>query len=145
VRTAYKCRAYPDQEQTSVLNRTFGCIRVVWNQALAWRRQRYQADKTGTTYAQASAYLTAMKATEELTWLNEVSSLRATATGTGVRVFRDRASGLREGQLGLEKLLAATADGQVTVVRVTHEDRLARSGAGRLLAGSDRHPLGRAR
>jgi hypothetical protein len=67
--------------------------------------------KTGTTYAQASAYLTAMKATEELTWLNEVSSLRATATGTVVRVFRDRASGLREGRLGLEKLLAATADG----------------------------------
>ncbi len=31
------------------------------------------AEKTGTTYAQASAYLTAMKATEELTWLNEVS------------------------------------------------------------------------
>jgi len=115
-----------------VLNRTFGCIRVVWNQALAWRRQRYQADKTGTTYAQASAYLTAMKATEELTWLNEVSSLRATATGTVVRVIRDRASGLREGRLGLEKLLAATADGQVTVVRATHEDRLARFGAGRL-------------
>ena len=74
-------------------NRTFGCIRVVWNQALAWRRQRYQADKTGTTYAQASAYLTAMKATEELTWLNEVSSLRATATGTVVRVFRDHRPG----------------------------------------------------
>jgi len=93
VRTAYKCRAYPDQEQASVPNRTFGCIRVVWNQALAWRRQRYQADKTGTTYAQASAYLTAMKATEELTWLNEVSSLRATATGTVVRVFRDHRPG----------------------------------------------------
>jgi predicted site-specific integrase-resolvase len=101
-------------------------------QTLAWRRQRYQADKTGTTYAQASAYLTAMKATEELTWLNEMSSLCATATGTVVRVFRDRASGLREGRPGLEKLLAAAADGQVTVVRVTHGDRLARSGAGRL-------------
>jgi putative transposase len=75
MRTAYKCRAYPDQEQASVLNRTFGCVRVVWNRPLAWRRQRYQEDKTGTTYAQASAYLTAMKITEELTWLNEVSSI----------------------------------------------------------------------
>jgi putative transposase len=61
--------------QASVLNRTFGCVRVVWNQTLAWRRQRCQADKSGTTYAQASAYLTAMKATEELAWLNEVSSV----------------------------------------------------------------------
>jgi len=58
-----------------VLNRTFGCVRVVWNRTLEWRRQRYRADKTGTTYAQASAYLTALKATEELTWLNEVSSV----------------------------------------------------------------------
>jgi putative transposase len=75
VRTAYKCRAYPDPVQASVLNRTFGCVRVVWNRTLAWRQQRYQAEKTGTTYAQASAYLTAMKATEELAWLNEVSSV----------------------------------------------------------------------
>jgi putative transposase len=56
-----------------VLNRTLGCVRVAWNRTLAWRQQRYRADKTGTTYAQASAYLTAMKTTEELAWLNEVS------------------------------------------------------------------------
>jgi excisionase family DNA binding protein len=58
------------------------------------------------------------------------AELRATATGPVARVFRDRASGLREDRPGLEKLLAATADGQVTVIRVTHEDRLARFGAG---------------
>ena len=75
MRTAYKCRAYPDPVQASVLNRTFGCVRVVWNRTLAWRRQRYRADKTGTSLAQASAYLTAMKATEELAWLNAVSSV----------------------------------------------------------------------
>jgi putative transposase len=75
VRTAYKCRAYPDQAQASVLNRTFGCVRVVWNQTLAWRHQRYHADKAGTSFTPANAYLTAMKATEELTWLNEVSSV----------------------------------------------------------------------
>jgi len=59
------------------------------------------------------------------------------ATGTVARVFRDRASGLREDRPGLEKMLSAVADRQVTVVRVTHEDRLARFGAGwlrRLLA-----------
>jgi len=75
VRTAYKCRAYPDPAQGSVLNRTFGCVRVVWNQTLAWRHQRYRTDKTGTTYAQANAYLTGMKTTDELAWLNEVSSV----------------------------------------------------------------------
>ena len=46
------------------------------------------------------------------------------------RVFRDRASGLREDRPGLEKLLSAAAERQVTLVRVTHEDRLARFEAG---------------
>jgi len=58
------------------------------------------------------------------------AELRATAAGMVVRVFRDRASGLQEDRPGPEKVLAAAADGQVSVVRVTHEDRLARFGAG---------------
>ncbi|GGQ06845.1 hypothetical protein GCM10010187_23710 [Actinomadura coerulea] len=37
MRKAYKCRAYPDPEQAAVLNRTFGCVRKVWNQVLDWR------------------------------------------------------------------------------------------------------------
>src|SRR5215475_9578590 len=75
MRTAYKCRAYPDPDQASVLNRTFGCVRVVWNRTLAWRQARYRAEQASTSYAQASAYLTAMKATEGLGWLNEVSGV----------------------------------------------------------------------
>jgi putative transposase len=75
VRTAYKCRAYPNPEQASVLNRTFGCIRVVWNRTLAWRQARYRSEQAPTSYAQASAYLTAMKASQDHGWLNEVSSV----------------------------------------------------------------------
>ena len=75
MRTAYKCRAYPNPEQASVLNRTFGCVRVAWNRTLAWRQARYHTGRTSTSYAQASAYLTALKATEDLGWLNEVSSV----------------------------------------------------------------------
>ena len=63
VRMAYKCRAYPAPEQASVLNRTFGCVRVVWNRTLAWRHQRYHGEQARTGFTQASAYLTAMKAT----------------------------------------------------------------------------------
>ncbi len=75
MRTAYKCRAYPALEQVSVLNRTFGCVRVVWNRTLAWRHARYQGEQVKTNFTQANAYLTAMKATEDLGWLNEVPSV----------------------------------------------------------------------
>jgi putative resolvase len=43
-------------------------------------------------------------------------------------VFKDRASGLRESRVGLDRMLKAAAAGEFTVVRVTHEDRLARFG-----------------
>ncbi len=72
---AYQCRAYPGAEQASVLNRTFGCVRYVWNRTLAWRHQRYYGEQVTTNFTQASAYLTALKATEDLAWLNEVSSV----------------------------------------------------------------------
>jgi putative transposase len=44
MRTAYKVRAYPDPDQAAVLARTFGCVRVVWNQTLAARHACYQAE-----------------------------------------------------------------------------------------------------
>ena len=75
MRTAYKCRAYPAPGQASVLNRTFGCVRVVWNRTLAWRHQRYHAERARTGFTQANAYLTAMKRDPDLAWLNEVSSV----------------------------------------------------------------------
>src|SRR5271165_1375645 len=75
MRTTYKCRAYPDPEQASVLTRTFGCVRVVWNRTLAWRHARYHGEQAATSFTQASAYLTAMKASEDLGWLNEVPSV----------------------------------------------------------------------
>ncbi|GAA2266216.1 RNA-guided endonuclease TnpB family protein [Nonomuraea roseoviolacea subsp. roseoviolacea] len=58
-----------------MLNRTFGCVRVVWNRTLAWRHARYRTEQVKTGFVQANAYLTAMKATDELAWLNEVSSV----------------------------------------------------------------------
>ncbi len=49
VRTAYRCRAYPDAEQQAVLNRTFGCVRVVWNRTLAERHDRWHRERQGTS------------------------------------------------------------------------------------------------
>jgi putative transposase len=75
VRTAYRCRAYPDEAQQQVLARTFGCVRVVWNQTLAARQARWHAEHQGTSYAQTDRALTAMKRDPELAYLNEVSSV----------------------------------------------------------------------
>jgi putative transposase len=74
MRTAYKCRAYPDPEQAAVFNRTFGCVRLVWNKTLAERHAAYQRGEK-TSYRQSDAALTAWKKTEDLAFLSEVPSV----------------------------------------------------------------------
>ena len=75
MRTAYRCRAYPDGEQQAVLNRTFGCARVVWSRTLARRRTRWRLEGNGTSYAETDRALTVLKKDPDLAFLNEVSSV----------------------------------------------------------------------
>jgi putative transposase len=58
-----------------MLNRTFGCVRVVWNRTLAARRERYAAEGKNTSYAETDRALTAMKKDPGLAFLSEVSSV----------------------------------------------------------------------
>ena len=75
MRTAYKCRAYPDDAQQQVLARTFGCVRLVWNRTLAERHRRWRAGGKALSYAASDAALTAMKKDPDLAFLAEVSSV----------------------------------------------------------------------
>jgi len=75
MRTAYRCRAYPDVEHQQVLTRTFGCVRVVWNRTLAERHRLYHAEGKSLSYAASDAALTAMKKDSDLAFLSEVSSV----------------------------------------------------------------------
>lgn len=75
VRTAYQCRAYPTDEQTANLVRTFGCVRKVWNEILDWRTKRYRVEGVRTNYAEADRCLTELKNRPDLAYLREVSSV----------------------------------------------------------------------
>jgi putative transposase len=75
MRTAYRCRAYPDDAQRQVLARTFGCVRVAWNQTLAARQRLWAAEGKSLSYAASDAALTAMKKDQGLAFLREVSSV----------------------------------------------------------------------
>jgi putative transposase len=75
VRRAYRYRFYPAPEQAEFLNRTFGCVRLVWNMALAERTRRYKDDGTSTTYVDTAHWLTEWKQDPELAFLREVSNV----------------------------------------------------------------------
>ncbi|MGW1758643.1 RNA-guided endonuclease InsQ/TnpB family protein [Streptomyces mirabilis] len=74
VKRAFKYRFYPTDAQAAELSRTFGCVRKVYNMALAARTEAW-ARQERVSYHQTSAMLTAWKKTEELAYLNEVSSV----------------------------------------------------------------------
>ncbi|MGW1910268.1 RNA-guided endonuclease InsQ/TnpB family protein [Streptomyces sp. NPDC002076] len=74
VKRAFKYRFYPTDAQAAELSRTFGCVRKVYNLALAARTEAW-VRQARVNYNQTSAMLTAWKETEELAYLNDVSSV----------------------------------------------------------------------
>lgn len=75
VKRAFKFRFYPSVEQAAELARTFGCVRLVYNMALAARSEAWTVRQERVNYNATSAMLTGWKKTEELAFLNEVSSV----------------------------------------------------------------------
>jgi putative transposase len=70
---AYRYRCYPTFEQESLLRRTIGCVRLVFNRALAARTEAWHERQQQVDYAPTSAMLTQWKKLEDLQFLNEVS------------------------------------------------------------------------
>ncbi|MEV6737058.1 RNA-guided endonuclease TnpB family protein [Streptomyces sp. NPDC051104] len=75
VKRAFKYRFYPTNAQAAELSRTFGCVRKVYNLALAARTEAWTLRAERITYNATSAMLTAWKKTEELAYLGDVSSV----------------------------------------------------------------------
>ena len=70
---AFKYRFYPTPEQETLLRRTMGCTRLVYNRALAARTQAWYDEKKRVGYSDTSALLTEWKKQDDLQFLSEVS------------------------------------------------------------------------
>ena len=67
-------RAHPNKEQQILINKTFGCCRLIYNKCLGMRNDAYdKGEKIG--YTQTSAALTALKKEDDFAFLNEVDSV----------------------------------------------------------------------
>ncbi|MEU6759796.1 RNA-guided endonuclease TnpB family protein [Streptomyces sp. NPDC046685] len=73
VKRAFKYRFYPTDAQAAELLRTLGCVRKVYNLALAARTEAWSDRKERVGYGQTSAMLTAWKKTEKMAYLADVS------------------------------------------------------------------------
>ncbi len=70
MKARYRYRFYPTSQQQQSLAQLFGCVRVVWNDALALCKQ---SDKKPSSADLQKIVITQAKNTEERAWLGEVS------------------------------------------------------------------------
>ncbi|KGA97855.1 transposase [Alkalihalobacillus alcalophilus ATCC 27647 = CGMCC 1.3604] len=73
INKAYKFRLYPSKEQETLIAKTIGCSRFVFNRFLGQWNDTYQKTGKGLTYSSCSAQLTQLK--KEFVWLKEVDSI----------------------------------------------------------------------
>lgn len=66
---SYKFRIYPNTEQQTFIQKTFGCARFVYNHFLAQRISEYNVTGKSSTRFQQDKSLTALK--QEIEWLRE--------------------------------------------------------------------------
>lgn len=73
VNRAYRYRFHPTPEQEQQLARTFGCVRYVYNRALAERHRAWVTEQRRISHAETDKMLTAWKRDPETAWLTEPS------------------------------------------------------------------------
>ena len=76
MKARYQYRVYPNPEQKTKLAQLFGCVRVVWNDALAHCVELYKSGVKKPSNSQLQKqFITQAKKTSERQWLKEVSNI----------------------------------------------------------------------
>lgn len=68
---AFKGVLYPDEEQQTLIAKTFGCCRFVYNRALDERITEYRENKRTVTLYEQINELPYLRKQEETEWLKE--------------------------------------------------------------------------
>ena len=99
MKSRYQYRCYPTPSQRQSLARLFGCVRVVWNDALAMCKQ---SDKLPKNNELQKLCITRAKNTEDREWLKQVSAIPLQQSvadlGVAFKNFFQSRSGKRKGR-----------------------------------------------
>lgn len=71
----YKFRMYPNATQRSMIHRTLGCCRFVYNHFLSLRHDEWFANHHSVGFAESCKLLTELKRREETSWLKDVDAV----------------------------------------------------------------------
>ncbi|MCC3407986.1 MAG: transposase [Microcoleus sp. PH2017_10_PVI_O_A] len=119
MKARYQFRFYPTDQQRQSLAQLFGCVRVVWNDALALCKQ---SDKKPKSAELQKVVITGAKQTVERAWLEDVScvSLQQSVADleTAFKNFFDSCKGKRKGRkVGYPKFKKRTSSQSARLTR----------------------------
>ncbi|KAF3884284.1 RNA-guided endonuclease InsQ/TnpB family protein [Tolypothrix campylonemoides VB511288_2] len=111
MKARYQFRFYPTDQQQQLLAQLFGCVRVVWNDALAICKQ---SEKLPSNNDLQKLVITQAKKTEKRSWLSDVSNIPLQQSvadlGVAYKNFFDSLKGKRKGKkVGSPKFKKKTA------------------------------------
>lgn len=103
MKARYRYRVYPTDPQKIALSQLFGCVRVVYNDALAYCLQQYQNGKKQPTDSELQKiFITQAKQSENRYWLADVSNVplqqSVRALGQAYQNFFNSCNGKRKGK-----------------------------------------------
>ncbi len=109
MKARYQFRFYPTDQQQQLLAQLFGCVRVVWNDALAICKQSVSVAGEGTRSTKLPSnndlqklVITQAKKTDERSWLSDVSNIPLQQSvadlGVAYKNFFDSLNGKRKGK-----------------------------------------------
>jgi len=120
---AYRYRLYPDKEQSELINKTFGCVRFVYNRMLADRKEKYEQNKDDKEALKSLKYATPADYKEEFVWLKEVDSLALANAQLNLNTayknfFRDKSLGFPKFKSKHKDRKSYTTNNQKGTIRI---------------------------
>lgn len=126
---AYVYRIYPNNEQTILINKTFGCVRFVYNQMLANRKVIYEQYKDNPQDLKQQRYATPADYKKEYEWLKEVDSLALANAHLNLNTaynnfFRDKTIGFPKFKSKHRDRKSYTTNNQGGTIRIIDEKHI---------------------
>jgi putative transposase len=120
---AYRFRIYPSTEQETMIRKTFGCVRFIYNQMLAERQNKYEQFKDDKAQLKQQRYRTPAGFKTEFEWLREIDSLALCNAELNLKrafqnFFRDKKIGYPKFKSRKNPIHSYTTNNQNGTVRI---------------------------
>ena len=128
---AYRFRIYPTIEQETMIRKTFGCVRFIYNQMLVERQKTYEQYKDDHAQLKRHRDRTPAGFKTEFEWLREVDSLALCNAELNLKkafknFFRDKRVGYPKFKSRKNPIHSYTTNNQNGTIRITEEGKQVR-------------------